>query len=160
MVDELIHTLESTMNFIKQLVADLSEQQMVEQPTGVPNHATWTLGHIIFSCQGIAIELGEKEWLPADWESAFGYGSIPHPNLRRYPKKSELLSILGEAQNRLSQSLLATDQSVLESTLPDKLFPTMSHLVLQVVIAHTAYHTGQLAMWRRAIGMQPVGVFI
>jgi hypothetical protein len=50
MVNELVHTFEATLAFIEQLVADLSEQQMVEQPTGVPNHGTWTLGHIIFSC--------------------------------------------------------------------------------------------------------------
>ena len=61
MIDELINTFERTLKFMEQSVADLSEQQMVQQPTGVPNHAAWTLGHIIYSCQGIAGELGVEE---------------------------------------------------------------------------------------------------
>jgi hypothetical protein len=77
MITELVHTFESTLEFVEQSVADLSEQQMVEQPTGVPNHGTWTLGHIIYSYQGVAAELSAEQWLPDNWESAFGYGSTP-----------------------------------------------------------------------------------
>jgi len=160
MIPELVHTFEATVTFMEQSVADLSEQRMVEQPAGVPNHATWTLGHVIFSCQGLAAELGSKEWLPADWESVFGYGSTPHADLERYPDKPELLTLLTDSAGRLRQTLLAVDESVLKKPLPDEMFPTMAHLLLQVVAAHTAFHAGQLAAWRRAIGMQSAGVFI
>ena len=160
MVPELIHTFEATVKFIEQLVADLSEQQMVEQPIGVPNHGTWTLGHIIFSCQGIAAELGAEQWLPDDWESVFGYGSKPHSDLQGYPKKSELLTLLADATSRLCQTLQDANESVIEQPLPDEMLPTMGHLLLQVVVAHTAYHAGQLAVWRRAIGKPSVGVFV
>jgi uncharacterized damage-inducible protein DinB len=78
MIDELLNTLEYTVGFMVRSVDDLSEEEMVFQPPGVPNHATWTLGH----------------------------------------------------------------------------------LLLQVVVAHTAYHAGQLGMWRRALGKEPVAVFI
>jgi hypothetical protein len=160
MVQELVHTFEATVKFIEQSVADLSDLQMIEQPPGVPNHGTWTLGHIIYSCQGMAIELGANQWLPDDWESFFGYGSMPHSDLQRYPKKSELLKILADAKGRLSQTLLTVNESVLGRSLPDEMLPTMGHLLLQVVVAHTAYHVGQLAVWRRAIGKESVGVFI
>ena len=36
----------------------------------------------------------------------------------------------------------------------------MGHLLLQVVGAHTAFHAGQLALWRRALGKPSVGVFV
>jgi uncharacterized damage-inducible protein DinB len=160
MTPELVHAFETSVRFIEQSVADLSEQQMVSQPAGVPNHATWTLGHVIYSCQGIAAELGAGQWLPDDWESAFGYGSAPSSDLSRYPKKSEMLTLLADAASRLRQALLAANASVLERSLPDETLPTMGHLLLQVVVAHTAYHVGQLAVWRRAIGKQSVGVFI
>ena len=71
MVPELVHTFETTVKFIEQSVADLTEQKMVEQPTGVPNHAMWTRGHIICSCQGVAAELGAEQWLPDHWEIGF-----------------------------------------------------------------------------------------
>ncbi len=160
MIDELIHTLEYTLDFVTKSVADLSEEEMVQQPSGVPNHAMWTLGHLVFSCQGIAAELGAEQWLPDDWESIFGYGSTPSTDLSLYPKKSEMLSHLADAASRLRQTLLAADESVVRQSLPDRIVPAMGHLLIQVVVGHTAYHVGQLAVWRRAIGKRPVSVFI
>ena len=159
-MNELVHTFEGTVKYVEQSVADLSEQEMVEQPTGVPNHGTWTLGHLIYSCQGIAAELGAEHWLPDDWESAFGYGSTPSSDLSRYPKKPEMLTLLADAASRLRQAILAADESVLSKPLPDETLPTMGDVLLQVVAAHTAYHAGQLAVWRRAIGKPSAGVFI
>jgi len=160
MITELVQIFENTVKFVEQSVADLSEQQMVEQPTGVPNNGTWTLGHIIYSCQGIAAELGATDWLPDDWESTFGYGSTPSSDVSSYPKKSEMLTLLADAAGRLRQTLLDADDSVLSQSLPDEDLPTMGHLLLQVVVAHTACHAGQLAVWRRAIGKESVAVFI
>lgn len=160
MIRELVHTLEATVKFAAQLVADLPDPQMVEQPKGTPNHGAWTLGHIVHSCEGMATELGAKAWLPDDWESVFGYGSKPLPDLQGYPPKHELLALLSDAASRLSGTLLSMDESILEQPLPDASLPTMRHLLLQVVVAHTAYHAGQLAVWRGALGKRPIGVFV
>jgi uncharacterized damage-inducible protein DinB len=146
-----------------QSVADLSEAEMVEQPSGVPNHATWTLGHIIYSCHAMATELGAEPWLPEDWESVFGYGSTPKSMEPQYPKKAELQALLAEATTRLGEALRAADASVLSRRLSeegDGDFPTMGDLLLQVIVAHTAYHAGQLAVWRRAMGKEPAAVFV
>jgi uncharacterized damage-inducible protein DinB len=160
MMPELPDTFRNTLKFIEQSVADLSEEEMIEQPAGVPNHATWTLGHLIHSCQGIANELGAPRWLPDDWESIFGYGSTPVSDLSRYPSKSEMLRALTDAADRLHQTLSSVSESALKQSLPDETPPTMGHLLFQVVIAHTAFHAGQLAVWRRAIGKQSAAVFV
>jgi len=160
MIAEMLTIFESTLKFIEQSVADLSDQEMVEQPAGVPNHGMWTLGHIVYSCQGIAAELGAEPWLPSDWESVFGYGSTPSSNLSSYPKKSEMLTALADSAGRLRELLLGANESVLKRSLPDETMPTMAHLLLQVVVGHTAFHAGQLAVWRRAIGKRSVAVFV
>lgn len=160
MIDEMIHTFEATVRFMEQSVDDLSDEEMVEQPSGVPNHATWTLGHIIFSCQGMATELGVAPWLPDDWESVFGYGSTPRSEEKQYPKKAELQTLLADATTQLCQVIRSVNGSVLKRQLPSEEFPTMDHLLLQVVVAHTAYHAGQLAVWRRATGRESAAVFI
>lgn len=160
MIGELAHTLDYNIRFVEQSVADVSDQQMVEQPPRLFNHATWTLGHLIHSCEGIAIELGVEPWLPVDWESTFGYGSTPLPDQAHYPKKTEMLALLADSANRLRHTLLEADDAILTRALPDETFPTMGHLLLQVVVGHTAYHTGQLAAWRRAIGKPSIGAFI
>ena len=160
MISILLDTFKNTVKFIEQSVADLSEDQMVQQPTGVPNHATWIIGHIIYSCQGITDELGVQQWLPNDWESIFGYGSMPVSDLSHYPLKSTLLRSLSDATDHLQQTLSSISESTLKQSFPDENFPTIEHFLFQVMIAHTAFHAGQLAVWRHAIGKQSMAVFI
>ena len=159
-IPELIHSFEATVGFLEKSVADLSEEEMVTQPPGVPNHAAWTLGHIIFSCQGMASEFGTDPWLPEDWEADFGYGSIPRAKDHGYPGKADLIELLSDSAARLAQTVRGLDSSALARELPDTDFPTMGDVLLQVVAAHTAYHAGQLAVWRRALGKESVEVFV
>jgi len=164
MVPELISCLDLTVAFLRNQTVDLEDEEMVLQPTGAVNHAVWTLGHIIYSFQAIAGELGVKPWLREDWESSFGYGSLPEPVVPEHANKLALLSALEDASRRLRAALLAMDERSLADPLPDEksreLFPTKAHALLQVVAGHTAYHAGQLTAWRRAIGRKPIGVFI
>jgi len=160
MISVLLSTLNNTIKFINQSVADLSDQEMVEQPTGIPNHATWTLGHIIYCCQGVAVEIGFKGWLPDEWESIFGYGSTPVSDVSRYPSKSELLKTLKDTGVRINHIIANLSETTMKQSLSNVDIPTIEHLVYQVVISHTAFHAGQLAMWRRAVGKKSSAVFV
>ena len=160
MISLLLNTFENTLKFIEQSVADLSEQEMIEQPLGIPNHATWTLGHVIHSCQGIANELGAQAWLPNDWEATFGYGSTPVSDQSRYPSKSKMLRRFTEAREHLHQVLSNVSESSLKQPISHQTFPSIGHFLYQVAIAHTAFHAGQLAMWRHAIGKRSIAVFV
>jgi uncharacterized damage-inducible protein DinB len=164
MVRELLGCFDRTLTFMREAVADLSDEEMILQPPGVPNHAAWTLGHIIYSCQAIAGELGTQPWLPGDWESHFAYGSSPGPVASPRSCKAALLAALADANDRLRAAVLGLDERALAAPLPDRrareTLPTVGDALLQVLAAHTAYHAGQLAAWRRAIGRVPVGVFI
>ena len=160
MMPLILATFADTIGFVEQSVADLSDEEMVVQPSGVPNHASWTLGHLISSCQGIASEIGGAPWLPDDWEARFGYGSTPVPDRSRYPSKAALLDLLRDAADRLTRVLSGLGDSALEQPVPGSGSPGMSQLLVQVVIAHTAFHAGQLAMWRRAIGKRSAAVFV
>jgi len=165
MIPELVGSFDRSLAFMRELVADLSDEEMILQPPGVPNHAAWTLGHVIHSCQAIAGELGVMPWLPDNWETQFGYGSAPATGPdSQGSHKAALLESLADAGNRLRAVLLATDEGRLKDPLPDEktreILPTLGDALLQVVSAHTAFHAGQLAAWRRAIGRPPVGVFV
>jgi uncharacterized damage-inducible protein DinB len=161
---ELVKSFEHTVAFVEMQVTDLSDEDMLLQPVGAPNHAAWTLGHIIYSCQAIAGELGIEHWLPDDWDSRFGYGSVPTSHASQPLSKALLLATLAEASYRLRTALSRLDERTLADPLPDEasreIFPTTGHALLQVIAAHTAFHAGQLAAWRRAIGRAPIGVFI
>lgn len=164
MITEIINCLEHSLNFIQQQVADLSDGEMVLQPTGAPNNAVWTLGHLTYCLQEIVTELGADPWLAADWERQFAYGSLADAIRPEFSNKNVLLTALVDAGEHLRTVLLTLDNSTLTRPLADaetrKMMPTMGHMLLQVIVAHTAYHAGQLAAWRRAIGLKPIGVFI
>ncbi len=74
-----------------------------------------------------------------------------------YPAKRELLETLADAEKRLCERLLATDETALSRPLLDErvreILPTLGHAVLHVLVGHTAAHLGQLAVWRRAMGL-------
>ncbi len=164
MITQMTGILAYTLDFIRQQIADLSDEELVLQPTGAPNHAAWTLGHIIHSCHAIAIELGKEAGSSTEWESCFGYGTRPNPAASEKLSKSNLLTNLAEASDGLLATIQTLDMRFLDEP-PSRgemreIFPTMGHELMQVVIAHTAYHAGQLAAWRRAIGRAPVGVFV
>ncbi len=165
MIAELVGCFDRTLVFMRNMVADLSDEEMVLQPAGAPNHAAWTLGHVIHSCEAVAAELGVSPWLADDWERLFGYGSLPKEVTGSpHSSKAALLACLVEASGRLRAALASIEESRLADPLPDvktrEILPTIGDALLQVLCAHTAYHAGQLAAWRRAIGREPVGVFI
>ncbi len=165
MIPELVGSLDRSLAFLRGQVADLPDEEIALQPPGAPNHPAWTLGHVIHSWQAIAAELGVRPWLPGEWESCYGYGSLPGaPSAPQVPTKEALLAMLADAGARLRCALLTTDESRLSRPLAEaaarEIFPTVGDALLQVVSAHTAFHAGQLAAWRRAIGRPPSGAFI
>jgi hypothetical protein len=162
MIPELVASFDRSLAFMRGLIADLSDEEMVLQPPGAANHAAWTLGHVIHSCQAIAGELGVAPWLPDD--RSVGYGSSP--TAAAASPGSGKAALLARCRTRRTgcERLCCTDESRLKDPLPDentrKILPTLGDALLQVVSAHTAFHAGQLAAWRRAIGRPPAGVFI
>jgi uncharacterized damage-inducible protein DinB len=164
MKNEVLNSLSLHMKTLHELVGDLDDARMTQQPAGVPNHPAWTLGHIAFSFQGIGEEIGLEPWLPADWEKRVGTGSTPVAEAGRYPTKQELLETLADAERRVRERLSAMDEAALNEPLPDErvrqILPTLGHAVLHVLVGHTAAHLGQLAVWRRAMGLPPATIIV
>jgi hypothetical protein len=155
MIVEVLNSYDLHFEFLRTLVSDLSAEQMVSQPEGVPNHPAWTVGHLAFSCQAIGGEFGLKAWLPADWEEKFGTGSTPVADESAYPDKEALLEALADGKSRLSAALQEMGDVGLAEPLPDvryrDKFPTIGHAVIHILSGHTALHLGQLTVWRHAM---------
>jgi hypothetical protein len=164
MKDAILNSLALHMRTLRELVGDVDDAQMTRQPPGVPNHPAWTLGHIAFSFQGIGEELGLDPWLPEDWVARFKTGSVPAAERQAYPTRQELLDTLADAEQRLRERLSGMDDAALRRPLPDEqareILPTLGDAVLQVIVGHTAAHLGQLAVWRRAMGLPEVRVIV
>jgi hypothetical protein len=145
------------LGYLREQVEDLPIEDMVRQPKGVPNHPAWTIGHLVLICQSIGEVAGLKPWLDQSWETSFGPRNTPKDKIAAYPGKDELLAALADAESRLVAAVRGLDDSALEVSFPDpaylEVFPTVRHALTQVLVGHTSFHVGQIAVWRRAMGL-------
>ena len=157
----VLHSFAYALDFLREQLADVSPADMVAQPGGVRNHPAWVIGHLTYSCEQLGGVVGLAQWLPEGWAARFGPGSVPVAELGRYETKSEALARLGDAQKRISRAVEVLDDARLDEALPDPAyrvpFPTVRHALTQVMVGHTAYHVGQVTLWRRAMGLPAVG---
>ena len=63
MIEEILNSYRISVDRVRVLVADLNEDQMVQQVASLPNHPAWTIGHLIGSAQMIGREMGIPPWL-------------------------------------------------------------------------------------------------
>lgn len=159
MHEHLLFTYQFNLGHLESLVKDLTDAQMVAQPHGVVNHPAWTLGHLASSSNFIAKALGLESTFPADWEAASGTGGEPSGDAAQFPAKDALLAELRTQHARVAEAVQKTDPALFAKEYPDegmrKYFPTIGDMLSYMLAAHEGTHIGQLAAWRRAMGLSP-----
>jgi uncharacterized damage-inducible protein DinB len=83
-------------------------------------------------------------------------GSIPSGDAADYPGKVELLEELRGQHERVSEAMAAVDAERLQQPTPPRLrerFPTIGDFAAALMTMHEGHHLGQLAAWRRALGL-------
>jgi hypothetical protein len=157
----VLHSFAYALDYLREQLADVAPADMVAQPTGIPNHPAWTVGHLTHSCELLAEVVGVPPWLPKDFAARFGTGSVPVADLARYEPKDEALETLRDAQTRLTRAVERLTDARLDRPFPDPayrdVFPTVRHALTQVMVGHAAFHVGQVSAWRRGIGLPPTG---
>ena len=157
MLRHVLHVYEMNLGFAKRLVKDLSDDQMCAQPHGVVNHPAWSLGHLAVAADHAGVALGLNAALPAGWEETFRTGGIPSPDTRLFPGKDEILRVLGEEHARVATALSDADPVALAVPHPNEKrrahFPTVGDFAIFLMTAHEMDHLGQIAAWRRAMGL-------
>lgn len=167
-MEPILHSFAYSLDYLREQIADLPEELLTEQPDGVTNHPAWTIGHLVFVTQMIGTVIGVEPWLNEEWEQQFGPGSNPLPRPAREQgryqdaaSKSSLLAALETAQTKLTASVKSVTDDQLDAPFPDPaytdVFPTVRHALTQVLLGHTAFHIGQLSVWRRAMNLPPMG---
>ena len=159
MLQHVAYLYKFNLGVAERLVADLTPEQMVLQPSGVVNHPAWSLGHLVTSANGLAMLLGLEADIAPGWHKTFATGGIPSGDAADYPSKSELLAALSAQHERNTEALLQTDPARLAQAHPDErlrqYFPTVGDTVMFLMTSHEMSHLGQLSAWRRAAGIGP-----
>lgn len=153
----VLHSFAYGLDFLREQVADVNDKDIVAQPNGMVNHPAWTIGHITAATHLLARTIGVPKWLPTEWVQHYRTGSTPVADAGLYDSKNELLSKLREAQTKITQAIEQMNDSQLDELFPAEayrdVFPTIRHALTQVLIGHTAFHIGQISLWRKAMGL-------
>ena len=143
--------------YAETLVKGLSADQMVEQPNGVINHPAWSLGHLVVSADHLGSMLGLESSLPEGWDKTFATGGIPTSDVAAYPSKDEILGALKEQHSRNTEALQNAEPESWAQPHPNEktrtYFPTVGDMITFMMTAHEMDHLGQIAAWRRAMGL-------
>ena len=156
MIQHLLFVYDMNLKRAERLVDDLTDQQMVAQPSGVINHPAWTLGHLGATSDALAGMLGLPATFPDAWREACRMGSIPSGERRRLSRQAELLEQLRAQHERVAEAVAAVDAERLQQPTPPRLrerFPTIGDFAAALMTMHEGHHLGQLAAWRRALGL-------
>ena len=159
MIQHLLFAYEMNLKRAVQIVDDIAEEQMAAQPSGVVNHPAWTLGHLAATSNSLAGMHGLPSTFPEEWRESFQMGGIPSGIASDYPSKAELVAQLRAQHERVAQAVAAADAEQLGRPSPNprlrERFPTVGDFTAALMTNHEAAHIGQLAAWRRAMGLGP-----
>lgn len=107
--------------------------------------------------------LGEKPAveLEPNWTQVYGTAPEPRNAPRLYKPKAVYLSMLDSSAESAVHAILQVRPEMLEQRNPNErlrsIFPTTG-TALTALCTHRSYHLGQLAIWRKIIGLPHAGL--
>ena len=137
---------------------DLEAHHMMFQLAPSRSHILWNVGHLAYALDRVvAPAIGLESQLDDSYVEKFGIGSQPVADVAAYPMLEELTekiaNIVGAVVARLGSMSDGDLETALSDSSPVKdLFPTLGAL-LGAAVFHAGYHTGQIALLRRAQGL-------
>ena len=158
----LINSYNFNLQYANKLVADVEENLMTRSPAkGLENHPAFTLGHLTSAAALTSKYLGGPYNFDPEWENLFrrkgpGDPRTPDTNIDLYPTKNLLLDELKRQHRLVEQLISALDENRFNEPAIwrfNEYMPTLGHLLHFMCITHESMHLGQLAAWRRAMGL-------
>jgi len=150
-----IHAMIS--GFLVEVVEDIPEARMAEQPGAIVNHPAWTLSHLNAYAGTLLSMLDDPSVPTADAEmERYGYGTTPVADRAAYATKRELLDRFRDRNARLAAVVAEKHSDFFPRPSPEKYrrySPTIGHIAITLLVAHPPHHLGQLRQWRRAAGI-------
>ncbi|MEM1027790.1 MAG: DinB family protein [Planctomycetota bacterium] len=143
------------------LTDQVGAEQSVYQPAGELNHPAWVLSHLNTYHETLeAIIHGHAVTDPKD--AAFGMRSQPVADVKAYVSLPRLRDEFLWGHRSIADALRLAGPALLERQVPlerwQNWLPTMSAVLMNLMVWHETLHLGQLSAWRRAAGLPPVSI--
>lgn len=144
----------------RQIIADLSEEQMKTPAFAGANPPSWIIGHLTVSADYALKIMGQPTLVAKNWHVMFGPGSSPMKHLDKHPGRAELLAAYEAGHEAVLTALPNVEleamkaPSFFEPLIKD--LPTMGDLLTHLLTSHEGFHVSQLSACRRAGGLSPL----
>ena len=149
------------LNYTKDLMADLDDARLAEQPLPGMNHPAWILGHLAIATDYTLKLSGQEPRCPEAWHTQFGPGSVPSTDRTAYPSKAAFMEALISGHAAATEAATHIDPKRLDQPhgIPMEFLnaiPTVGELLAHLMTTHEATHVGQLSAWRRAMQLPSI----
>ncbi|MEO1277919.1 MAG: DinB family protein [Planctomycetota bacterium] len=168
----LAHNVMNAQTLFERFLAGFDDSNRTSQAPSLPNHLTWTLGHLAITAhRGAHRVLGLEglQPLPADdflegdrgntthyATEAVSFGSQPIDDPGAYPSIERGLEVMHAAHETLAEALRNADDASLDRETPwGASTVSVTDLALRMGF-HIGTHTGQIVDLRRALGLGSV----
>ena len=159
--ESLLRVYRLCHGYTHQLMKEVEDDRMVEQPVAGMNHPAWILGHLaVVGFRGVT-RLTGSDTMPRGYMELFAPGSVVQAERDVYPPRQELLDAYDAAHASFETAV--TDATQEQWNAPNTasrwlqvLLPTTGDMITHMMSTHEATHIGQLSAWRRAAGMPGV----
>jgi DinB superfamily len=168
--DILAEMVQSCYNSFERFLVGFDEENRTSQAPDLPNHASWTLGHVSLIVEQVACTLDGGE-LSADHfmvgpdssdppdrydTELVSFGSQPVDDPSSYPALSQGKLTFEIAMKRLERAIAELADSRLGETYTLGPWELTINQLIGRVTCHNMLHAGQLIDLRRAMGFDPV----
>jgi len=148
--------LASNFEFLKAVLADFSDADLLARPCPGANHTAWQLGHLIVAETNMlnAVKPGTMPELPAGFAERFSKENTKVDDPKAFPKKDDLLNLFTKARAATINFAKSASQKDLDQKIEGRMarmVPTVAHL-LGFTPVHVAMHVGQFQVIRRKLG--------
>ena len=156
MLNHVIYVYGFNLMYAETLVKDLGRTDgraagRRDQPSGLVARTPRGLGRPSRTATGL------ESSLPDGWDKTFVTGGQPSGDRAAYPTKAELLDALKAQHARNTDAAKNADPATFGAPHPNegtrKYFPTFGDMVIYLMTGHEMDHLGQIAAWRRAMGL-------
>ena len=158
MLEDLLSTYEFNLRNAHHVVEGLNPEQCVAQPGVLVNHPAWSIGHLALTSDVMMLEMGEEQSFPGEWMERFFPGAPITGNIEDYPSMQELMNQLETQHVRVSKRLTTVSAEELAAPprmeLVQRRFSRVGQFVTYATCGHEAFHIGQIACTRRALGLE------
>lgn len=158
-----ISQIEFARKYVLQLIEDIPDSDWFLEVSSCPTHLAWQVGHLAMAQYALTMlrirgkEREDEKILSKKFFRSFQKGTTPTFDRAEYPDVTEIRATLQRVHEiSLCELESQTDES-LDVPLPEPhaVFSTKLGSIF-FCSAHEMLHAGQIGLWRRMSGREPV----